>query len=162
VVLLAKGLASGVPIGACLARGTAAQVFQPGSHGSTFGGNPLACAAALVTLGAIEEEGLMKNAERIGGLILAGLRKELAGLPGVVEIRGQGLMIGVELDRPCGELVNQALQAGLLINVTMDKVIRLLPPLIMNEAEARQVLAILVPLVRGFLAQSAAAATARA
>ncbi|HYT15009.1 MAG TPA: aspartate aminotransferase family protein [Burkholderiales bacterium] len=162
VVLLAKGLASGVPIGACLARGTAAQVFQPGSHGSTFGGNPLACAAALATLGAIEEEGLMKNAGRIGGLIFAGLRKELAGLPGVVEIRGQGLMIGVELDRPCGELVDQALQAGLLINVTMDKVIRLLPPLIMNEAEARQVLAILVPLVRGFLAQSAAAATARA
>jgi acetylornithine/N-succinyldiaminopimelate aminotransferase len=162
VVLLAKGLASGVPIGACLARGTAAQVLQPGSHGSTFGGNPLACAAALATLGAIEEEGLMKNAGRIGELILAGLRKELAGLPGVVEIRGQGLMIGVELDRPCGELVDQALQAGLLINVTMDKVIRLLPPLIMNEAEARQVLAILVPLVRGFLAQSAAPATARA
>src|SRR6266702_552932 len=162
VVLLAKGLASGVPIGACLARGTAAQVFQPGSHGSTFGGNPLACAAALATLGAIEEEGLMKNAGRIGGLIFAGLRKELAGLPGVVEIRGQGLMIGVELDRPCGELVDQALQAGLLINVTMDKVIRLLPPLIMNEAEARQVLAILVPLAREFLAQAPAEAAARA
>jgi acetylornithine aminotransferase len=162
VVLLAKGLASGVPIGACLASGAAAAVFKPGTHGSTFGGNPLACAAALATLAAIEEEGLMKNAERIGGILLAGLREALAGRPGVAEIRGHGLMIGVELDRPCGDLVTQALEAGLLINVTMDKVIRLLPPLIMSEGEAREVLSILVPLVRSFLAQAPAAVPARA
>jgi acetylornithine aminotransferase len=137
-------------------------VFKPGTHGSTFGGNPLACAAALATLAAIEEEGLMRNAERIGGILLAGLRDGLAGRPGVVEVRGHGLMIGVELDRPCGDLVGQALEAGLLINVTMDKVIRLLPPLVMNEGEARQVLAILVPLVRSFLAQAPAAVPARA
>jgi len=162
VVLLAKGLASGVPIGACLARGTAAGVFKPGTHGSTFGGNPLACAAALATLAAIEEESLMKNAERIGGILLAGLREALAGRPGVAEVRGHGLMIGVELDRPCGDLVKRALEEGLLINVTMDNVIRLLPPLIMNEGEARQVLSILVPLVRSFLSQTPAALAARA
>jgi len=162
VVLLAKGLASGVPIGACLARGAAAGVFKPGTHGSTFGGNPLACAAALATLEAIEEQGLMDNASRVGGLLLAGLREALAGRPGVVEVRGQGLMIGVELERPCGELVARALEKGLLINVTMDTIIRLLPPLVMNEAEARQVLDILVPLVRAFLAQSATAIAARA
>jgi acetylornithine aminotransferase len=162
VVLLAKGLASGLPIGACLAGGSAAKVFQPGTHGSTFGGSPLVCAAALATLAAIEEDGLMKNAERIGGVLLAGLRENLGSSPGVVQIRGQGLMIGVELDRPCGELVNRALAEGLLINVTMDKVIRLLPPLVMNEAEARQVLAILVPLVQSFLAQTPSSAAVRA
>jgi acetylornithine aminotransferase len=162
VVLLAKGLASGVPIGVCLAGGPAAQVLQPGTHGSTFGGNPLACAAALATLDTIEEDGLMKNAERTGGILLEGLREALVGRPGVVQVRGQGLMIGVELDRPCGDLVNRALAAGLLINVTMDKVIRLLPPLVINEVQARQVLAILVPLVREFLAQAPSAAAARA
>jgi acetylornithine aminotransferase len=162
VVLLAKGLASGVPIGACLARGAAAGVFKPGTHGSTFGGNPLACAAALATLEAIEEQGLMENASRIGAILLDGLRDALAGRPGVTEVRGHGLMIGVELDRPCGELVGQALEAGLLINVTMDNIIRLLPPLVMNEAEARQVLAILVPLVRAFLAKAPSAVAARA
>jgi acetylornithine aminotransferase len=162
VVLLAKGLASGVPIGACLARGAASRLFQPGTHGSTFGGNPLACAAALATLEAIETEGLLENAQTIGTLILEGLREGLAGHPGVVEIRGHGLMIGVELDRPCGDLVKHAMDAGLLINVTMDKVVRLLPPLVMREAEARQLLAILVPLVRDFLAQPAAAAAAGA
>src|SRR5499427_4182585 len=158
VVLLAKGLASGVPIGACLARGAAASVFKPGTHGSTFGGNPLACTAALVTLQAIDDERLMENAGRVGGVLLAGLRDGLAGRPGVVEVRGHGLMIGVELDRPCGDLVGEALAAGLLINVTMDNVVRLLPPLVMSEAEARQVLAILVPLVREFLARPAAMA----
>jgi len=158
VMLLAKGLASGIPIGACLARGAAAQIFKPGTHGSTFGGNPLACAAALATLDAIEEEGLMKNAERVGALLIGGLREGLAGAPGVKEVRGHGLMIGVELDRPCGDLVGRALEAGLLINVTMESVIRLLPPLVMSESEARQVVAILVPLVREFLAQPAALA----
>ncbi|HZF20156.1 MAG TPA: aspartate aminotransferase family protein [Burkholderiales bacterium] len=162
VVLLAKGLASGVPIGACLARGAAASVFTPGTHGSTFGGNPLACAAALATLGAIEDEGLMKNAQAVGGLILSGLREGLQGVPGVTEIRGQGLMIGVELDRPCGDLVKRALDRGLLINVTMDNVIRLLPPLVIKESEARQVLSILLPLVRDFLSQIPAAVAARA
>ncbi len=162
VVLLAKGLASGVPIGACLARGAAAAVFKPGTHGSTFGGNPLACAAALATLEAIEEESLMKNAERVGGLILSGLREGLRGVAGVTEIRGHGLMIGVELDRPCGELVKRALDAGLLINVTMDNVVRLLPPLVMKEREAREVLSILLPLVRDFLTQSSATVAARA
>ena len=162
VVLLAKGLASGVPIGACLARGTAAGIFKPGSHGSTFGGNPLACAAALATLEAIEEDHLLKNAQTVGNLILSGLREGLAGVAGVREIRGHGLMIGVELDRPCGELVKRALDAGLLINVTMENVVRLLPPLVMNEAEARQVLALLVPLVRAFLAQAPSAVAARA
>jgi len=158
VVLLAKGLASGIPIGACLARGPAAQVFQPGTHGSTFGGNPLASAAALATLQAIESEGLMANAERIGGILLEGLHRALDARPGVVEVRGRGLMIGVELERPCGDLVAQALEAGLLINVTMDKVIRLLPPLIMSETEAREVLAVLVPLVQRFLELPAAVA----
>lgn len=158
VVLLAKGLASGVPIGACLARGTAAAVFKPGTHGSTFGGNPLACAAALATLQAIEDERLMENAARVGRALLAGLREGLAGRPGVVEVRGQGLMIGVELDRPCGELVSLALEAGLLINVTMDNIVRLLPPLVMSEAEARQVLAVLVPMIREFLARPASVA----
>ena len=162
VVLLAKGLASGVPIGACLARGAAAAVFKPGTHGSTFGGNPLACAAALATLEAIEEESLMKNAERVGSLILSGLREGLRGVAGVTEIRGHGLMIGVELDRPCGELVKRALDAGLLINVTMDNVVRLLPPLVMKEREAREVLSILLPLVRDFLTQSSATVAARA
>ena len=162
VVLLAKGLASGVPIGACLARGAAAGVFKPGTHGSTFGGNPLACAAALATLEAIEQENLMKNAERVGSLILSGLREGLLGVAGITEIRGHGLMIGIELDRPCGDLVKQALDAGLLINVTMDNVVRLLPPLVMKEAEARQVLSILLPLVRDFLAQAPAAVAARA
>jgi len=162
VVLLAKGLASGVPIGACLARGAAAGVLKPGTHGSTFGGNPLACAAALATLEAIEQENLMKNAERVGSLILSGLREGLHGVAGITEIRGHGLMIGVELDRPCGDLVKQALDAGLLINVTMDNVVRLLPPLVMKEAEARQVLSILLPLVRTFLAQAPSAIAARA
>ncbi len=162
VMTLAKGLGSGVPIGACLARGAAAQTFEPGNHGSTFGGNPLACAAALATLETIEEEGLMRNAERVGAQMLGGLREGLAGLAGVVEIRGQGLMIGIELDRPCGVLARQALDSGLIINVTMDTVIRLLPALVINESEARQVVSTLVPLIRGFLAQDAGAKAAHA
>ncbi len=157
---LAKGLASGLPIGACLARGAAAQMFEPGKHGSTFGGNPLACAAALATLEIIEEQRLLENAERVGGLLLTGLREQLGGMEGVVEIRGQGLMIGVELDRPCGALARRALENGLLINVTVDNVIRLLPALVISEAEAHQVLSALVPLVREFLAQPATAARA--
>jgi len=153
VLALAKGLGSGVPIGACLARGAAASVFKPGSHGSTFGGNPLACAAALTTLDLIEQERLMENAERIGALIRSELAQALGDAKGIVEIRGRGLMIGVELDRPCGDLVKLALEAGLLINVTADNVIRLLPALTMSEPEASEVVSRLAPLVREFLAR---------
>lgn len=151
VATLAKGLGSGVPIGACLAAGRAAGLFGPGNHGSTFGGNPLACTAALTTLDAIEEDGLIANAERIGALLKEGFRDALAGVAGITEIRGHGLMIGIELDRPCGELVTRGLEAGLLINVTADKVVRLLPPLIFNEAEARELVERLAPLIKEFL-----------
>jgi acetylornithine aminotransferase len=152
VITLAKGLGSGVPIGACVAAGRASGVFKPGTHGSTFGGGPLACAAGLATLAAMEEERLLDNALRMGELIRAGLRDALAGASGVVEIRGLGLMIGIELDRPCGELAQRALDAGLLINVTAEKVIRLLPPLVIGERDARELVSRLAPLVRQFLA----------
>jgi acetylornithine/N-succinyldiaminopimelate aminotransferase len=154
VVTLAKGLASGVPIGACLAAGKAARVFGPGNHGTTFGGGPLVCAAGLATLQSIEDDKLMANAAEMGELIRAGLRDALAGAKGVVDIRGVGLMIGVELDRPCGDLVKQALAAGLLINVTNDKVVRLLPPLVIRADESREIVARLAPLIRAFLQQS--------
>jgi acetylornithine aminotransferase len=153
VLTLAKGLAAGVPIGTCLARGAAAGVFKPGNHGSTFGGNPLACVCALATLDAIEQERLMENAERIGTLVRSELAQALRDCKGIVDIRGRGLMVGVELDRPCGELVTLALEAGLLINVTHDNVIRLLPALVIGEAEARTLVAMLAPLVREFLAR---------
>lgn len=153
VMTLAKGLGSGVPIGACLAKGAAAEVFQPGNHGSTFGGNPLACRAALATLSAIEEESLCAKADEIGNFIHQALREEFKDVPGVVTIRNAGMMIGIELDRPCGDLVKQALALGLLINVTADKVIRLLPPLVMSKAEAQQLVDILAPLVKNFLSQ---------
>jgi acetylornithine aminotransferase len=152
VITLAKGLGSGVPIGACLAAARATGTFKPGSHGSTFGGGPLACAAGLATLAAMDEEKLLDNAARMGEAIRAGFRDALAGVAGVVEIRGLGLMIGIELDRPCGELVTRALDAGLLVNVTADRVIRLLPPLVIGEAEARELVSRLAPLVRQFLA----------
>lgn len=152
VITLAKGLGSGVPIGACVAAGRAAGLFKPGNHGSTFGGGPLACAAGIATLAAMEEEGLLANAQAMGEIIRSGLRDALAGVAGVVEVRGMGLMIGVELDRPCGDLVKRALEAGLLINVTAEKVIRLLPPLVIRETEARELVARLAPLVRDFLA----------
>lgn len=152
VATLAKGLGSGVPIGACMAGGRAAGLFGPGNHGSTFGGNPLACTAALTTIACIEEEGLLANAERIGALIRQGFAEGLAGTSGVVDIRGHGLMIGVELDRPCGALVAQGLAAGLLINVTGDTVIRLLPPLNFSEADARELVARMLPLIKAFLA----------
>ena len=151
VMTLAKGLGSGVPIGACLAAGRAAGVFQPGNHGSTFGGNPLACVAALTTIDVIEHDGLMDRAAQLGANIRAGFQERLEGVAGVVDIRGDGLMIGIELDRPCGELVKQAIDAGLLINVTADKVVRLLPPLVFTDAEAKQLVDILAPLIRKFL-----------
>lgn len=155
VMTLAKGLGSGIPIGACLARGAAADIFKPGNHGSTFGGNPFACVAALTTLDAIEQEGLRENALHVGGMMLAALKQGLAGVPGIVQIRGDGLMLGIEMDRSCGELVKRGLTQGLLINVTSDKVIRLLPPLIMKEAEARLLVDGVINLIQEFVAQPA-------
>jgi acetylornithine/N-succinyldiaminopimelate aminotransferase len=151
VATLAKGLASGVPVGACLTSGKAAGLFSPGNHGSTFGGNQLATTAAITTIEVIEKDELIANAERVGGLIRSELAAALAGVAGVVEIRGQGLMIGIELDRPCGEMVMRGLDAGLLINVTADKVVRLLPPLTFSADEARHLVARLSPLIRDFL-----------
>jgi len=159
VVTLAKGLGNGVPIGVCLAAGVAATLFKPGSHGSTFGGNPLACAAGLETLAIIEEEGLMRNAVEIGEFLREQLRQRLGSKPGVKEVRGAGLMIGIELTSPCGELVRRALDVGLLINVTADTVVRLLPPLIYTRQEAQHVVDKLVPLIAEFLEQQAASGT---
>jgi len=151
VMTLAKGLGSGVPIGACLAAGPAAGLFGPGNHGSTFGGNPLACTAGLTTLDVIESDALLDNAARVGGYLKATLAARLAHLPQVKGVRGQGLMLGVELDRPCGALVLDALEAGLLINVTAERVIRLLPPLILTIEEAQQVVDRIVPLIERFV-----------
>lgn len=151
VATLAKGLASGVPIGACMAGGKAAGLFGPGNHGSTFGGNPLACRAALTTLACMEEENLLANAERMGRLIRDGVAENLRGVRGLVEVRGHGLMIGIELDRPCGALVGKALESGLLINVTGDTVVRLLPALNFSEADARELVSRLSLLIRDFL-----------
>jgi len=151
VVPLAKGLASGVPVGACVVGGRARGVFKPGNHGSTFGGNPLAMTAVVTTIDTIKEEGLLANASRVGDVIRAGLSQ----IQGISELRGMGLMIGMELRQPCGALVKEALDAGLVINVTADNVVRLLPPLVMTEAEGRLVVERLAPLVRNFVARSA-------
>ncbi|HEX9685058.1 MAG TPA: aspartate aminotransferase family protein [Burkholderiales bacterium] len=156
VMPLAKGLGNGFPIGACLAAGPAAELFKPGNHGSTFGGNPLACAAALATLDIIENERLMENAVTVGDWIRSELARKIGGLKGVKEIRGKGLMIGIELGHPCGELVQQALERGVLINVTVDDVIRLLPPLTFKREEAELLLATLVPLITAFLDRQSA------
>jgi acetylornithine aminotransferase len=154
VMPLAKGLGSGVPIGAIVAGPRAANVLQPGNHGTTFGGNPLAMRAGIETLRIMEEDDVMANAAAVGARLHAGLAEGLKGLAGVKEIRGQGLMVGIELDRPCGALLGQAAEAGLLISVTADSVIRLVPPLILSAAEADEMVAILVPLVRAFLSQT--------
>ena len=151
VATMAKGLGSGVPIGACLAAGKAAGLFGPGNHGSTFGGNQLATTAALTTLEVVEKEQLVANAARVGQQMREALQQALHGLPGFVEVRGRGLMIGIELDRPCGELVLRALEAGLLINVTAEKVVRLLPALNFSAEEGQEVVVRLVPLIRNFL-----------
>jgi acetylornithine/N-succinyldiaminopimelate aminotransferase len=153
VMPLAKGLGSGVPIAAVVAGPRAADIFQPGNHGTTFGGNPLAMRAGVETIRIMEEDGLLENASRVGAHLRGALARELGGLKGVTEIRGQGLMIGIELARPCGVLTQRAAEAGLLISVTADTVVRLLPALIMTEAEADEVVAILAPLVKGFLAE---------
>ncbi len=152
VMTLAKGLGSGVPIGACLAAGKAVGVFGAGNHGSTFGGNPLACTAALTTLQVIEQDGLLARAAALGQTIRQGLAQALEGVAAVTDIRGEGLMIGIELDRPCADLVKRALEAGLLINVTADKVVRLLPPLTFSDAEATELVTTLSRLIREFVA----------
>jgi acetylornithine/N-succinyldiaminopimelate aminotransferase len=151
VMSLAKGLGSGVPIGACVASGKAAEVFTYGKHGSTFGGNPLATVAGLATLNIIEEEGLRENAEKIGNLIREGFNAEFKETKGIVVVRNAGMMIGIELDRPCGDLVKMALTDKLLINVTADKVVRLLPPLVMNESEAHELVKRLSAVIKTFL-----------
>ena len=154
VMPLAKGLGGGVPIGAVVAKGAAATVLGPGNHGSTFGGNPLAMRAALEVLAVMQEDNLLDNARECGDIICKGLSQALAGVNGLVQIRGRGLMIGIELDRPCGALVEMARQAGLLINVTGEKVLRLLPPLIFTSSQAQQLVQILSPLIIRFLTAS--------
>ena len=153
VMPLAKGLGSGVPIGAVVAGPRAANIFQPGSHGTTFGGNPLACRAGVETIRIMEEEGLLDNAARVGAHLKGRLQETLGNLKGVKEVRGYGLMIGIELDRPCGAIMQQALDAGLLLSVTADSVIRLVPPLIITAAEADEIVSLLAPIVTRFLGQ---------
>ncbi len=153
VMPLAKGLGSGVPVGAVVCGPKAAAVFGPGNHGTTFGGNPLAMRAGVETLRIMEEEGLLANAAKVGTALRDGLARELKGVAGVKEIRGQGLMLGIELERPCGEILGRAAKAGLLLSVTADSVIRLVPPLILSLDEAAQIVAILCPLIKTFLAE---------
>jgi acetylornithine/N-succinyldiaminopimelate aminotransferase len=158
VMPLAKGLGSGVPIGAIVCGPSAADVLQPGNHGTTFGGNPLAMRAGVETLRIMEEDGLLEHAAAMGRRLMAGLCEHIGGLPGVVEIRGTGLMVGVELARPCGVLVARAAEAGLLISVTAERVIRLVPPLVIAADEIDQVVHLLAPLVRELLADGGAPA----
>ena len=153
VVTVAKALGNGVPIGACLARGGASKVLTTGKHGSTFGGNPLACAAALAVMQTLDEAGLPARARALGAAIVENFRTELSGNPHVVEVRNQGLMIGIQLDRPCGDLVGLALEQGLLINVTAESTIRLLPPLIFTEDQANQLVGQLTGLINTFVCQ---------
>jgi acetylornithine/N-succinyldiaminopimelate aminotransferase len=155
VMPVAKGLGSGVPVGAMVCGPRAAAVFGVGNHGTTFGGNPLAMRAGVETVRIVEEEGLLANAAEIGAFLKAELERGLAGAPGVVEVRGQGLMLGIELDRPCAPLLGRAADAGLLISVTADRVVRLLPALILHRDEAAQIAAILCPLIKDFLREPA-------
>jgi len=154
VMPLAKGLGSGVPIGAIVVGPKAVNVLGPGNHGTTFGGNPLAMRAGVETLRIMQEDGVMANAATVGAVLRDALASGLEGVAGVKEIRGAGLMIGIELDRPCGVLLNRAAEAGLMLSVTADSVIRLVPPLILSADEARQIAAILCPLITSFLAES--------
>jgi acetylornithine aminotransferase len=155
VMPLAKGLGSGVPIGAVVVGPKAAKIFAPGNHGSTFGGNPLAMRAGVETIRIMEEEGLLANAVKVGDHLKAGLQRELGGLTSLKEIRGRGLMMGVELTIPCSELVGRAAEKGLLISVTADSVIRLVPSLIMTIVEADEVVSILAPLVKQLIKEKA-------
>ena len=152
VMTLAKGLGSGVPVGAVVAHKAAAEVLKPGNHGSTFGGNPLSMRAGVETIRIMEEDGLLSHTTEVGDYLKAKLQSELGSLEGFVEVRGQGLMIGVELTKPCGELIGQAAEAGLLLSVTADTVIRLVPPLILSKPEADEIVARLKPLVQAILA----------
>ena len=154
VMPLAKGLGSGVPVGAIVCGPKAANVFGPGNHGTTFGGNPLAMRAGVETIRIMEEDNLLANAATVGAQLSTALKRELKNVEGFVEVRGHGMMIGIELARPCNELLGQAAEAGLLLSVTADKVIRLVPPLILTAAEADQIVAILVPLIKSFLAKT--------
>ncbi|WP_299588633.1 aspartate aminotransferase family protein [uncultured Microbulbifer sp.] len=154
VLTTAKGLGNGVPIGACLARGKAAQLFTAGSHGSTFGGNPLACRAGLAVLDTLQGEWLIERAEKMGAQLLQSLQIRLGNCPAVVDIRGLGLMLGIELRRPCGELVEQAREQGLLINVTANNVLRLLPPLTLTDSECQQLAADIGTLIQQFTLQA--------
>lgn len=154
VMTLAKALGNGVPIGACLAHGVAAELIQPGKHGSTFGGNPLAARAALAVLEVLEEQKLDRRAAELGKIMLDGFRTGLAGLKGVVAVRGLGMMFGIELDRDCADLVEMALSQQLLINVTAGNVVRVLPPLIISDAEAGQIVDTVCRLIRDFLSRT--------
>jgi acetylornithine/N-succinyldiaminopimelate aminotransferase len=154
VMPLAKGLGSGVPIGAVVCGPKAATIFSPGNHGTTFGGNPLALRAGIETIRIIEEDGLIANADKVGAHLKASFERELKGLAGVKDIRGQGLMIGIDLAKPCGALVGRCADAGLLISVTSDTVIRLVPPLILTMAEADELVSILVPQIKQILSES--------
>ena len=156
VMPLAKGLASGVPIGAVVCGPKAANVLQAGNHGTTFGGNPLAMRAGVTTIQVMEEEQLLSQADHVGKHLMAALKHELGDVKGVKEVRGEGLMIGVELDRPCGVILTRAMEAGLLLSVTADTVVRLLPPLIFTTEQADDLVAILAPIVRQFLSESVA------
>lgn len=151
VMALAKGLGGGMPIGACLARGKAAELFAPGSHGSTFGGNPLVSSAAKTVVEVIETENLLDNVNRQNQRLKEGFSKALEGVDGVVEIRGQGLLFAIELDRPCGDLVKQGIEQGILINVTNTSVVRLIPPLILSDSEADTVVEKVSDLIKAFL-----------
>ena len=153
VMPLAKGLGSGVPIGAIVVGPKAVDVLGPGNHGSTFGGNPLAMRAGVETIRIMEEDGLLANAATVGALLKSGLERELKGVKGVDEVRGQGLMLGIALDRPCGDILGRAAKAGLMLSVTADRVIRLVPPLILSADEAAQIVAILCPLIKAFLSE---------
>ena len=147
VVTLAKGLGNGIPIGVCLASGKAAEVLAPGNHGSTFGGNPLSCAVGITVIDQIEKLGLAKRAGELGDRMMGQFRKRLGNLNSVKDIRGMGLMIGIELSSPCGDLVGKAIEKGILINVAADNVIRLLPPLTITDEEAEQICDIVCELV---------------
>ncbi|MDH5571336.1 MAG: acetylornithine transaminase [Gammaproteobacteria bacterium] len=151
IMTLAKALGNGVPIGACLAKGLAANLFQPGNHGSTYGGNPLVCAASLAVIDTMTKDNVAQRADELGKRILDGLKAELTEVNGVINIRGKGLMLAVELDRPCAEILKQALDAGLLLNVTATSVVRLLPPLILTNEEADQIVSITSQVIKSFL-----------
>ena len=154
VVTTAKGLGNGLPIGACLAHGKAATVLGPGNHGSTYGGNPLVCAAALVVVNTINQQRLCQNAQQMGALLLDKFNRAFEHNEAVIDIRGQGLMIGIELDRPCGELVDRARAKGVLINVTAGSVVRLLPPLIINPSQTEQLATVVIDIINDFIGNS--------